>query len=134
MATYSTAGGTLLWPSLPCLGCCIALQHPISTLRAVACSSGGGCCHCHQPSLVPLSLSSPVCTSLPPYEQLLMVEGSGAMGIVVSLFSLSSCHSALVVLVLVPLALALVLASSVEITCGGTTQSSVNRFPCLYWT
>jgi hypothetical protein len=53
--------------------------HPISTLQAVACSGGQGCCCC-RPSLGPLSLSSPVCTSLPPYEQLLVAEGSGAMG------------------------------------------------------
>ena len=40
--TYGMAGGTLLWPSLPCLGGCVVPQHPISTLRAVARSSGGG--------------------------------------------------------------------------------------------
>ena len=86
----------------------------ISTLQAVAHSSGGGCCHCRQPLLVPLSLSSPICMSLPPDEQLLVAEGSGAMGIVVSPLSLLSSCSALVVLVLVLvlLALALVLVSS----------------------
>ena len=84
----------------------------ISTLQAVAHSSGGGCCHCRQLLLVPLSLSSPICMSLPPYEQLLVAEGSGAMGVVVSPLSLLSSCSALVVLVLVlvPLAFTLVLA------------------------
>ena len=72
----------------------------------------GGCCYHHQPSLVPLSLSSPVHMSLPPYKQLLIVEGSGAMGIIISPLSLSSSCSALVVLVLMPLALALVLVLS----------------------
>ena len=47
----------------------------------------------------------------PPYEQLLVAEGSGAMGVVISPLSLLSSCSALVVLVLVlvPLALVLVL-------------------------
>ena len=62
----------------------------------------------------PLSLSSPVCTSLPPYEQLLIAEGSGAMGIVVSPLSLSSSCPGLAVLVLVPMAL--VLASSLSLS------------------
>ena len=52
----------------------------------------------------PLSLSSPVRTSLPPYEQSLVAEGSGAVGVVISPLSLSlSCP---VLAVLVPLALA----------------------------
>jgi hypothetical protein len=55
----------------------------------------------------PLSLSSPVCTSLPPYEQLLVAEGSGAMGVVVSPLSPSSSCPGLAVLVLVPMALVL---------------------------
>jgi len=56
----------------------------------------------------------PVITHMPPYEQLLVAEGSGAVGVIVSPLSLSSSCSALaeLVLVLVPLALALVLASS----------------------
>jgi hypothetical protein len=90
--------------------CCIASQHPISTLRAVARSSGGGCCCRHRLSLVPLSLSSPVHTSLPPYE-LLIAEGSGAVGVAVSPLSLLSSCPALMVLVLVPLALVLATSS-----------------------
>jgi hypothetical protein len=58
-------------------------------------------------SFLPLSLSSPVCTSLPPYKQLLVAEESGAMGIIVSPSFLSSSCPALAVLVL-----ALALASS----------------------
>ena len=67
--------------------------------------------HLARPSLVALSLSSPIRMSLPPNEQLLVAEGSGAMGVVISPLSLSSSCSALVVLVLVlvPLALVLVL-------------------------
>ena len=83
-------------------------RHPISTLRAVARSGGWGCCRC-RPSLGPLSLSSPV---FPPYEQLLVVEGSGAVGVIVSPLSLLSSCPALAVLVLVPLALVLASSSS----------------------
>ena len=43
----------------------------------------------------------PVRTSLPPYEQLLIAEGSGAVGIVISPLSLSLSCPVLVVLVLV---------------------------------
>ena len=50
-------------------------------------------------------------TYQPPYEQLLIVEGSGAMGVVVSPLSLSSSCPALLVPVLVPLALVLALLS-----------------------
>jgi len=56
-------------------------------------------------SFLPLSLSSPICTSLPPYEQLLVVEGSGAIGVNISPSSLSSSCPALAVLVLVLVAL-----------------------------
>jgi hypothetical protein len=60
------------------------------------------------------TLSSPICTSLPPYEQLLVAEGSGAVGVVISPLSLSSSCPALAVLVLVPLALVLALSSSLS--------------------
>jgi hypothetical protein len=63
----------------------------------------------------PLSLSSPVCTSLPPYEQLLVAEGSGAVGVVVSPLSLSSSCPALAVLVLVLMALVLASSSSLSL-------------------
>ena len=49
-------------------------------------------------------------TYQPPYEQLLVVEGSGAVGVVISPLSLSSSCPALPVLVLVLVPLALVLA------------------------
>jgi hypothetical protein len=57
-------------------------------------------------SFLPLPLSSPICTSLPPYEQLLIAEESCAVGVVVS--PCSCRHPVLVVLVLflVPMALA----------------------------
>ena len=61
-----------------------------------------------------LSLSSPICTSLPPYKQLLVAEGSGAVGLVVSPLSLSSFCPALVVLVLVPMVLVLGSSSSLS--------------------
>ena len=75
MGTHGMAGGTLLWPSLPAP---LMSHHKSPHIPAGSC---GGCCH-HRPSLlVPLSMSSdssPIHTSLPPYEQLLIAE-SGAM-------------------------------------------------------
>jgi hypothetical protein len=67
-------------------------------------------------TLIGPSLSLPVCTSLPPYEQLLIVEGSGAMGIIVSPLSLSSSCPVLVVLVLVLVPLVLVLVSLMSLS------------------
>jgi hypothetical protein len=65
-------------------------------------------------TLVGPSLSLPVRTSLPPYKRLLVVEGSGAMGVIISPLSLvSSCPAlAVLVLVLVLVPLVLVLVSS----------------------
>ena len=85
---------TMLWWLLPLR--CATSQHSIVSLS----------------SLVGPPL--PVITHMyqPPYEQLLVAEGSGAVGIIVSPLSLlSSCLALLVpvlVLVLVPLALVLV--------------------------
>ena len=89
------------------------------TLQANAHSSGCQVLGSHHvPPSSPSPLVSvplphrPVCTSLPPYEQLFVVEGSGAVGVVVSSLSLSSSCPALAVLVLVLLALVLASSSS----------------------
>ena len=84
---------TMLWWLLPL--CCTASQHPIAL------------------SLSLIGPPLPVITSMyqPPHEQLLVAEGSGAVGVVISPLSLSSSCPALPVPVLVLVPLALVLAS-----------------------
>ena len=83
---------TMLWWLL--LLRCATSQHPITSSS----------------SLVGPPL--PVITHMyqPPYEQLLIAEGSGAMGVIISPLSLSLSCPALPVLVLVLVPLALVLA------------------------
>jgi len=57
----------------------------------------------------PHSHSSPIHTSLPPYEQLLIAEGSGAVGLIISPSPLSLLSSCPMLVVLVLLLLVLVL-------------------------
>ena len=91
---------TMLWWLLPL--CCTASQHPITS------------------SLSLVGPPLPVITSTyqPPYEQLLVAEGSGAVGVVISPLSLPSSCPVLpvlvLVLVLVPLALVLASLSSLS--------------------
>jgi hypothetical protein len=91
--------------------CCVASQHYRVAYSAPHIHPASSCSQrwwgvlSLSSTLVGPSLSSPVRTSLPPYEQLLVAEGSGAMGVVVSPLSLSSSCPALAVLVLVPLVL-----------------------------
>ena len=83
---------TMLWWLLPLHY--TASQHPIASSS----------------SLVGPPL--PVITHMyqPPYKQLLVAEGSGAVGVIISPLSLSSSCPVLPVLVLVPLALLLLLS------------------------
>ena len=84
---------TMLWWLLPLH--CTTSQHPIASSS----------------SLVGPPLPVITRTYQPPYEQLLVAEGSGAVGVVISPLSLSSSCPALLVPVLVLVPLALVLAS-----------------------
>jgi hypothetical protein len=113
MATHEKAGGTLSWWLLPLR--CVVSQHYHVTYLAPHIHPASSCLQWWwgvlllSSTLICPSLSSPVCTSLPPYEQLLVVEGSGAMGIIISPLSLSSSCPALAVLVLMLVLLVLVL-------------------------
>jgi hypothetical protein len=118
-STLIVVGRVVTWPLAP--------DPP---LRANAHS--GGCRVLGSPPrtlIHPLSLSSPVRTSLPPYEQSLVAEGPGAMGIVISPSpsSLSLSCPALVelVLVLVPLALASSSIDTVGRCCCRSTPRAV---------
>jgi hypothetical protein len=120
MATREKAGGTLSWWLL-LLRCVTSQHYRVAYLAphihpASSCSQQWWGVLLSSSILVGPSLSSPVRTSLPPYEQLLVAEGSGAMGVIVSPLSLSSSCPALavlvLVLVLVPVPLVLVLVSS----------------------
>jgi hypothetical protein len=116
MATCKKVGGTLSWWLLPLH--CVVSQHYCVAYSAPHIHPASSCSQWWWgvllllSTLIGSSLSSPVCTSLPPYEQLLVAEGSGAMGIIVSPLFLSSSCPALVVLVLVLVPLVLVLVSS----------------------
>lgn len=70
-----------------------------------------GFSHVPLPSLTLYPPHWDIYSSLPPFEQLLVAEGSGAVGIIVSPLSLSSSCPVLAVLVLVLLALVLALLS-----------------------
>ena len=94
MATCGKAGGALLWWLLP--------LHYAASQHSIASSS----------SLIGPPLPVITRTYQPPYEQLLVVEGSGALGVVVSPLSPSSSCPALPVPVLLALVLALLLLLS----------------------
>jgi len=73
-------------PSLTPSPVAMAVPHPQATLWAVVHRHGGRYCVIPSlpltPSVIPHPPCWPVCTSPPPYKQLLIAEGSGAVGVI----------------------------------------------------